>query len=98
MRLSAFWQNPWRGVGNGQRKKKTNGRCRPERDWFDVGDPTLNCTVAHQAALHGRLPADFDQWDIADRTKTTVGPLDLANRQGDPMVALAGGYVTTTKI
>lgn len=29
-------------------------------------------TIAHVAALHGRLPADFDQWALADETGCTV--------------------------
>lgn len=29
-------------------------------------------TVAHEAATYGRLPADFDQWEIADEKSLTV--------------------------
>jgi hypothetical protein len=66
-----------------------NGGYRPESHWFDVGDPTLNWTVAHEVALHGHLPAGFGQCDIVDRASTTVGRLALANRQGDPMAAFS---------
>jgi hypothetical protein len=47
-------------------------------------------TVAHLAAMRGRLPYDFDQWDLKDKKGQTVA--DIIRQKGleDRYPSLAG--------
>lgn len=56
-----------------QLAERGNGREFPAgfRQW-DLHDPDGVLCLAHLAARNGRLPEDFDQWDIRDRYGRTV--------------------------